>query len=1480
MKRVNISMSEMFSHREQRAHNGRNYQILSFTRLCPFVSFCLPLIFLAQFPAFCPEVEAASESESAVTIITATDTQVVFEITTAKPQLESVVVDGVSYLRITGARSGQPVAGIPDLPREEVILALPPGTEAVARVIDFDLLPLAAGLPLPYPIETLAEPEPGFNRTSLLHSHDQIPHFQREYRPDPGIYQSIESYPPSLASAAPGRHWRAFRIAPIEISPVQYRPETRDLFWYPRLRVQVSFVQTAISAPTKPERSVHLSEPRWEPLYRARILNYDQGRSYKRLPLRSRPLQKQSTAESNFEIKIDIHNTDFYYLTYEELESTDAFSGSLAWNTLRLVVRDYDESAGAEEHSISYLPAENDGDDYFGPGDGIYFYGQDAWDFFAMPPGEKRYLRSNVYWLVNSADPGVQFSQQSGWHDEPDLSYPSTFERTIRYEENNFYSQFCVAGDSVSNDYFSYTKGPQSIKTDHYSWTNPDPIDAGAVQAVQLILPWVNSITSLKVKLQGISKYSSQTHHLARLWLANNDNVSFNSLDPGDTAWAFPGNPYRLGSYQDSLIAIEGDPADSGPLGSGPMNYLKIYLPWVEDGLDEVKEPGMGIDWVEVSCLGLYKMYLHRLQTTETAAGIQEFRITLIKGTDLLAIDITDPRAPGSLVLSQDQFEEAGSKYNLNLQVDFGASPETREFLFIEPDYVTAIGADQLSVRGPALPEFTGQDYISICPDQFASALAPLLEHRASSGHQVLDVSLEELFARYSGGRRHLYAIKYFLRDLWGAAVALPDYLLLIGDGSADIAGYTTVDNGGEAHPNFMPGPTVPGMPTSGRSLVTCDHWYVENLAGAWDATMNGNPDLHLGRVSCGSTDELETYVAKVITYETIDQTNPWRSRVLIHSDDQFSLSGNSLYDRSSGESSFLSISRASIDEIRSDDAFAHYETDSLYQSCLMDTVASLGRCVLDPENSELCLRDSSDEITYTTGVIDQGLNTDYGKTVINEMLINSLNQGVLIWAYQGHSNRRQITDEAVFMHKDNYRDDVHDLTNVNRPFLFIGSGCHLAEYASVIEGSNNLGGDGFVEVMMFATETEYAGSIGCFASSDYERVGHQMERYFFEAMFRTPPGSGEGEEREVRWRMGELTTGAKMLFSDKHQKIFYMLLGDPALRLGIAPPVMDITLNEVSFDPATAGPYVSQRTDDSLHVVVHLLDDSSIPTPVIEDYNGPVSADSIEILQQASSGRHLSFAWNTQIQRRPYTISLSAIDLDGSSREALIEIPFDVAYFEKTADGQIPIAPEAFIQPRSQLVVTISTGVQLSEDDIVLLAGEIPLELASAQQDLVDDLDTWTLTYEALTHLAPTYYNLTLQIMQYDGELFTVSEMPIELGEDNLRFKSVWWIPSPFSTETTLVYDLSLPAERMRLRLFTVSGRCILDQDSDDAESNLRPSLPLTKGIIQYEAPVWNGSDDDGDQVGNGTYFYELTVWDQDGKKADTVLDKLVRVR
>jgi hypothetical protein len=288
--------------------------------------------------------------------------------------------------------------------------------------------------------------------------------------------------------------------------------------------------------------------------------------------------------------------------------------------------------------------------------------------------------------------------------------------------------------------------------------------------------------------------------------------------------------------------------------------------------------------------------------------------------------------------------------------------------------------------------------------------------------------------------------------------------------------------------------------------------------------------------------------------------------------------------------------------------------------------------------------------------------------------------------------------------------------------------------------------------------------------------------------------------------------------------------------------------------------------------VTVKLHDQSHVTPPAIMDYvdgvYGQVPAERITVVPDTTTDRILAVKYVTQLQRRPYDLAFTVVDYDGSERSLALEVPMAIGVYEEPAGGGlVPIINGAIVSSNSGLRVTVRTGVHLEVEDIELhLAGEsLELEDHTLTQGGNGAFE-WVLEYAGAAPL-PGPQPLAVVVRQRDAQELALVAYEIQFGDVPLSIRQAEWIPSPFADATTLVYELTAAPSRARLRIYTSSGRRIAD----------REDLPVAKGL--HGIP-WDGRDDDGDQIANGLYFYELTVWDEAGRKAGNVLEKVVRVR
>ena len=164
--------------------------------------------------------------------------------------------------------------------------------------------------------------------------------------------------------------------------------------------------------------------------------------------------------------------------------------------------------------------------------------------------------------------------------------------------------------------------------------------------------------------------------------------------------------------------------------------------------------------------------------------------------------------------------------------------------------------------------------------------------------------------------------------------------------------------------------------------------------------------------------------------------------------------------------------------------------------------------------------------------------------------------------------------------------------------------------------------------------------------------------------------------------------------------------------------------------------------------------------------------------------------------------------------------------------------------QETVEIVATISHGrgvgaVRILDSQL----GEVPpssLQFAVADSTSDGVARSKTVTY--VHALRQDTYELVIQAANERGAL-----SDFRLNRSNqLKILDVTPYPNPFSQQMTLHYVLTTPADEVRVRLYTVAGRKIF-------ESKTAPTGVDVNGF------VWDGRDDNGNPVANGTYLLHV---------------------
>jgi hypothetical protein len=94
-----------------------------------------------------------------------------------------------------------------------------------------------------------------------------------------------------------------------------------------------------------------------------------------------------------------------------------------------------------------------------------------------------------------------------------------------------------------------------------------------------------------------------------------------------------------------------------------------------------------------------------------------------------------------------------------------------------------------------------------------------------------------------------------------------------------------------------------------------------------------------------------------------------------------------------------------------------------------------------------------------------------------------------------------------------------------------------------------------------------------------------------------------------------------------------------------------------------------------------------------------------------------------------------------------------------------------------------------------------------------------------------------------------------------------VYNYPNPFTESTYFTFKLSQIPDEMYINIYTVAGRLIKKLKIDSSELN-----------IDFNKIFWDGKDEDGDEIGNGVYFYKLIM--KSNGKTETVTQKFAKIK
>lgn len=253
------------------------------------------------------------------------------------------------------------------------------------------------------------------------------------------------------------------------------------------------------------------------------------------------------------------------------------------------------------------------------------------------------------------------------------------------------------------------------------------------------------------------------------------------------------------------------------------------------------------------------------------AGNISEF--TLSNASSINKIwEITDPYN-----IREQNTSLVGSNISFTLSTD-----SLREFVAFTTTYETQVyplGA----VANQNLHAVQTKDMIILSHPKFLSHAAQLASFHSDEGLDVIIVTPQQIYNEFSSGSQDIVATRDFIRMLYNRASSsaeLPDYLLILGDGSYDnknrVVGNT----------NYVATYQTPNSIDIIGSLVSDDYYgLLDNSEGSWISTEF--LDIAIGRIPVKTQEEADNVINKILNYNTPNTMEDWRNLITFIGDDE-----------------------------------------------------------------------------------------------------------------------------------------------------------------------------------------------------------------------------------------------------------------------------------------------------------------------------------------------------------------------------------------------------------------------------------------------------------------------------------------------------------------------------------------------------------------------------------------------------------------
>jgi hypothetical protein len=244
---------------------------------------------------------------------------------------------------------------------------------------------------------------------------------------------------------------------------------------------------------------------------------------------------------------------------------------------------------------------------------------------------------------------------------------------------------------------------------------------------------------------------------------------------------------------------------------------------------------------------------------------------------------------------------------------------------------------------------------------------------------------------------------------------------------------------------------------------------------------------------------------------------------------------------------------------------------------------------------------------------------------------------------------------------------------------------------------------------------------------------------------------------------------------------------------------------------------------------------------------NGEDRTDSLVVVplvdQDKTYARSYRADYRYTIDPKDESITFKVSAPDGRETGSIdLRIATRIRLFFK--DRGYEIGPGVDSPPSGTFILTADFPSYLRQQPTLSIDGSLQEDVRFGVPDPGDSLH-WEATFQR--SLSSGLHVFTVRVGDFSRD-FTFNVTGSGLAVSAFSF------PNPFSSSTNIVYSLNLAAQEVSIDVYTVSGLLIrrLPIPSD----GLGPA-----SLARPHSVLWDGRDDAGDRVANGTYIYVIRV-------------------